>query len=77
MKETTGYDDNNQPRGPAGEVPHESLDELLSSYAPKQREKVLKGLRILARVAIRTHMKRQADADSGDRAQDDDEEKRA
>ena len=77
MKETTGYDDNNQPRGPAGEVPHESLDELLSSYAPKQREKVLKGLRILARVAIRTHMKRQADVDAGEPAQDDGEVERA
>ena len=77
MKETTGHDDDNQPRGPAGEVPHESLDELLSSYAPKQREKVLKGLRILARVAIRTHMKRQADVDAGEPAQDDGEVERA
>ncbi len=77
MKETTGHDDNKQRPSPAGEIPHESLDELLSSYAPRQREKVLKGLRILARVAIRSHMKRQADADAGDLAQDDDEEKRA
>ncbi len=33
-----------------------SLDALLSSYTPKQREKVLNGLRILARVAIRSYM---------------------
>ena len=58
------------------EVPHESVDDLLSSYAPRQREKVLKGLRILARVAIRSHMKRQAEADAGGPAQDDDEEER-
>ena len=77
MRDTTGHDDNNQPRRPAAEVPHESVDELLSSYAPRQREKVLKGLRILARVAIRTHMKRQAETDAGDPAQDDDKEKRA
>ena len=47
------------------EVPHESVDELLPSYTPRQREKVLTGLRILARVAVRTHMKRQAEADAG------------
>ena len=47
------------------DVPNESVDELLSSYAPRQREKVLKGLRILARVAIRSHMKRQAETDAG------------
>ena len=40
--------------------PDDSLDELLSSYTPKQREKVLKGLRILARVAIRSYMEEEA-----------------
>lgn len=44
--------------GEAG--PDESLDELLSSYTPKQREKVLNGLRILARVAIRSYMEEEA-----------------
>ena len=44
----------------AGDVPDETLTELLSSYTPKQREVFLKGFRILARVAIRAHMERQA-----------------
>ena len=39
----------------------DSLDALLSSYTPRQREKVLKGLRILARVAIRSYMEEEAD----------------
>ena len=40
--------------------PDDSLDELLSSYTPKQREKVLRGLRVLARVAIRSFMEDEA-----------------
>ena len=46
----------------------DSLDALLSSYTPKQREKVLSGLRILARVAIRSYMEEdaaQAQAENG------------
>ena len=38
----------------------ETLSGLLSSSTPKQREAFLKGFRILARVAVRTHMERQA-----------------
>ncbi len=38
----------------------DSLDALLSSYTPRQREKVLKGLRVLARVAIRSYMEEEA-----------------
>ena len=33
-------------------------DALLPSYTPKQRKTILKGLRILARAAIRAHMER-------------------
>ena len=36
------------------------LDELMASYTPKQREAVLKGLGIMAQVAIRAHLKREA-----------------
>ena len=43
-----------------GERPDDSLDELLSSYTPKQREKVLRGLRVLARVAVRSFMEDEA-----------------
>ena len=37
-----------------------TLSGLLSSYTPKQRETLLKGFRILARVAVRAHVERQA-----------------
>ena len=40
----------------------DSLDALLPSYTPKQREKVLNGLRILARVAIRSYMEEEDEA---------------
>ena len=49
----------------------ETLTELLSSYTPKQRETFLKGFRILAKVAVRAHMKRQ-EAGSGTALDDDD-----
>ena len=74
MKDTTGHNEHDGRRRPAGEVPDESLAELLSAYTPKQREVFVKGFRILVNVAIRTHMKRQADADAGDPAEDDAEE---
>ena len=44
----------------AGEGPDESLDILLASYTPRQREKVLNGLQVLARVAVRSFMEEQA-----------------
>ena len=47
-------------RRPGEDGPDDSLDALLSSYTPKQREKVLKGLRILARVAVRSYMEEEA-----------------
>ena len=57
-------------RRPGEDGPDDSLDALLSSYTPKQREKVLKGLRILARVAIRSYME-----DEAARSQDEDDGK--
>ena len=47
--------------------PDDSPDALLSCYTPRQREKVLKGLRILAQVAIRSYLEEEAA-----RSQDDD-----
>ncbi len=74
MKDTTGHNEHDRRRRPAGEVPDESLAELLSAYTPKQRNAFIKGFRILADVAIRTHMKRQAGADAGDPTEDGGEE---
>ena len=52
-------DEHDRRARPAGDVPDGTLTELMSSCTPKQREVVLKGFRILARVAIRAHMERQ------------------
>ena len=53
-------EDKRRPERPAEDGPDDSLDALLSSYSPRQRENVLKGLRILARVAIRSYMEDEA-----------------
>ena len=45
-----------RPEKPGTDGPDDSLDVLLSSYTPRQREKVLKGLQVLARVAVRSFM---------------------
>ena len=36
-------------------------DDPLAAYTPQQRRTILKGLRILARVAIRSYMREQAE----------------
>ena len=59
---------------PGEDGPDDSLDALLSSYTPRQREKVLKGLRILARVAIRSYMEEEVDASKESQAEDGGEE---
>ena len=74
MKDDTGKNQHNRREKPDGEAPDETLDELLAGYTPKQRETFLKGFRILADVAVRSHMKRQADPDAADPAQDGGEE---
>ena len=53
-------EDKRRPERPGEHAPDDSLDALLSSYTPSQREQVLKGLRILARVAIRSYMEEEA-----------------
>ena len=53
---------------PDRNAPEDSLDALLPSYTPKQREKVVRGLRVLARVAIRSYLEEEAE-----RAQDKDD----
>ena len=55
---------------PGEDGPDDSLDALLSSYTTREREKVLRGLRVLARVAIRSYMEEEAarseDEDGGE-----------
>ena len=43
----------------------DELDDSLAAYTPQQRKTILKGLRIWARVAIRSYMREQAEQDCG------------
>ena len=70
MKDSKRENEHNRREKPDGD---ETLSELLSSYTPKQRETFLKGFRILAKVAVRAHMKRQ-EAGSGTAPDDGGEE---
>ena len=47
--------------GQSGATPEDApLDELMACYTPKQREAYVEGMRIMAQVAIRAHLKREA-----------------
>ena len=56
--------------GTAGTNPRPSL---VASYTPKQREAYLRGLRLLAKFAVRVHMRRYMTAEL-ETAQDGEEE---
>ena len=58
MKDTTGQSQQDGRLRPGEDGRDDSLDALLPSYTPKQRRTILKGLRILARTALRAHMER-------------------
>ena len=52
-------DSNGQEKpGRDGEQPEESPSELMAGYTPKQRETFQRGLRIWARVAVRSYIRR-------------------
>ena len=53
---------NNGRERPTGQELEDALERSMPSYTPEHRRAVLKGLRILARVAIRSYMEEQADA---------------
>ena len=57
MKDTSRENERKRRERPGED---ESPTELMASYTPQQRSAILKGLRILARVAVRAHMRRQA-----------------
>ena len=54
MKDTTKLNITNESGG-------DEPDDPLAAYTPQQRRTILKGLRILARVAIRSYMREQAE----------------
>ena len=66
MKDDTGQNEHKRRKKPDSD---ETLDDLLAGYTPKQRETFLKGFRILADVAVRAHIERQAPASSGEDAE--------
>ena len=51
---------NNGRKRPTKRELEEALESSMPSYTPEHRKAVLKGMRILARVAIRTYMEEQA-----------------
>ena len=55
MKDNTR--ENTQDRNAGDDKP----DDPMAAYTPQQRKTILKGLRILARVAIRSYMREQAE----------------
>ena len=59
MKDAAGENEHNRRESPDGD---DTLSELLSSNTPKQRGTLLKWFRILAKVAVRAHIQRQAPA---------------
>ena len=64
MKDTTGKNERNGRRRRGDRELEDSLERSMPSYTPEHRRAVLKGLRILARVAIRSYMEEQAEASS-------------
>ena len=54
MKDTTKMNITN-------ETDDDARDDPLAAYTPQQRRTILKGLRILARVAIRSYLRQQAE----------------
>ena len=71
MKDTTGQNEHDKRNKPGGD---ETLAELMAGYTPKQREALLKGLRILADVAVRAHIQRQVPVSRDVTDHDDKEE---
>ena len=71
MKDDTGQNEHNRRKRPGGD---ETLAELMAGYTPKQREAFLKGFRILADVAVRAHIQRQAAASRDVPDHDDEKE---
>ena len=51
------------PDNAGGDKRNDYRDASLASYTPQQRRTILKGLRILARVAIRSYLRQQAEQD--------------
>ena len=71
MKDTTEESQPKRRKRPGGQELEDALERSMPSYTPQHRRAVLKGLRILARVAIRSYMEEQAAASPRPEAQAD------
>ena len=71
VRDTTGRNEHNRRKRPKGRDLEEALERSMPSYSPEHRRAVLKGLRILARVAIRSYMEEKAEASSRSEAVED------
>ena len=60
MKDNTRHDRHDRGQRPGDDSGEPSIDMPTASYTPQQRRLIRKGLRVLARVAIRSHMRRTA-----------------
>ena len=58
MKDTTGKNQSNREEQTGEDAPEPSPDSPMASYTPEQRRLIRKGLRIWARVAIRSYMRK-------------------
>ena len=58
MKDNTSHNQRDRQQSPVEEGRTPSEDMPTASYTPQQRRMIRKGLRVLARVAIRSHMRR-------------------
>ena len=74
MKDNNGNNENNRRRKPRDRELEDALARSMPSYPPQHRRAVLKGLRILARVAIRSYMEEKAEASSRPEGAEDDGE---
>ena len=67
MKDDAGRNKINRRKRPRGRELEDALAQSMPSYSPQHRRAVLKGLRILARVAIRSYMEERAEAEASPR----------
>ncbi len=64
MRDSNGRNENKRRKRLRGRELEDALAQSMPSYSPQHRRAILKGLRILARVAIRSYMEEKAEAAS-------------
>ena len=74
MKDTTGNNQPNRRPRPGEDAPEPSPDGPMASYTPEQRRLIRKGLRIWAKVAVRSYMRKHGAAPPRPEAGEDDGE---